>query len=204
MNARIKFKQHLQDNQWQYIIVSLIFFLGIILGNYKVLSLEGGVREYLLDLVDSYVKGGAKGVLDGQVIFISAFITQAKTIGLVWFLGLTIIGIPLILGIVCLRGISLGFTLGFLINEKGGAGVWLSILAILPQNMVYITLLIICSVIALNFSVYLFKGRNSVGISLGKGLLIYTGLFAVFLLLSLGGVFMEAYLAPWLLRIFGQ
>ena len=99
-----------------------------------------------------------------------------------------------------MRGYALGFTIGFLVHQKGGAGIIMSVLSILPQNIVYIPFLIIWSVIAVNFSAYL-VGRNPGGVSLGKTLVNYSLLLAVFLVMFMTGAFVEAYLSPWFLSL---
>ncbi len=202
MNVKSRIKQHLKENTWHYILLVLIFILGMFLGYQKVYSLEGEVRQHLLALINNYLLGGYKGELSGSHIFISAYIQQLKSIALIWFLGLTVIGIPLILGVVLVRGFSLGFTVGFLVQEKAGAGVIISILSILPQNLVYFPLIIAWALIAINFSVYIVKGRDRGGLPLAKGLIRYFWFLMVFVLVVMVGVLIEAYLAPWLLGLF--
>lgn len=202
MNLRLKIVRHLKENRWHYILLVLVFFLGIFLGYQKVYSLEGEVRQHLTTLINNYLLGGYKGELSSSHIFLSAYLQQLKSIVLIWFLGLTVIGIPLIWGVIFMRGFSLGFTVGFLVQEKAGAGILVSILSVLPQNMVYFPLIIIWALIAINFSVYIVKGREGGGLPLAKGLLRYFSLLIVCLLVVLVGVLIEAYLAPWLLGWF--
>ncbi len=202
MNLRLKIVRHLKENRWHYILLVLIFFLGIFLGYQKVYSLEGEVRQHLTTLINNYLLGGYKGELSSSHIFLSAYLQQLKSIVLIWFLGLTVIGIPLIWGVVFMRGFSLGFTVGFLVQEKAGAGILVSILSVLPQNIVYFPLIIIWALIAINFSVYIVKGREGGGLPLAKGLLRYFSLLTVCVLVVLVGVLIEAYLAPWLLSWF--
>jgi stage II sporulation protein M len=170
------------------------------MGTQKVAGLEGGVRDYLGEMIDNYLQEGQEAPIYGVSIFLAAAATQGKTVLAIWFLGLTIIGVPLILAVVFLRGYALGFTIGFLVHQKGGAGIIMSILSILPQNIVYIPFLIIWSVIAVNFSAYL-VGRNPGGVSLGKALVNYSLLLAVFLAMFMTGAFIEAYLSPWFLSL---
>jgi stage II sporulation protein M len=176
--------------------------MGVIIGDYKVTGLTGGVKSHLLSLIDDYLKGGINADLDKQVILFNSFINQAKSIIAVWFLGLTVIGMPIILGIVFYKGFSLGFTIAFLVQEKAVSGVLISILSILPQNLVYIPLVIIWSVVGINFSVYIARGRAGSAVSLGGALISYTLLMIVFLLIVLAGAFIEAYLSPWFLALF--
>jgi stage II sporulation protein M len=199
MVLRQRLKQHIRDNRWQYLVISLIFLIGLAMGAQKVEGLEGGVRDYLGEMIDNYLLEGRESPIYGSGILLAAAATQAKTVLAIWFLGLTIIGVPLILAVVFLRGYALGFTVGFLIHQKGGAGVLMSILSILPQNLVYIPFLIIWSVVAVNFSAYL-VGRNSGG-SLGRTFGNYSLLLAIFMLLFIVGAFIEAYLSPWFLSL---
>ena len=200
MGLRQRLKQHIRNNRWQYLVISLVFLIGLGMGTQKVAGLEGGVRDYLGELIDNYLQEGQEAPIYGVSIFLAAAATQGKTVLAIWFLGLTIIGVPLILAVVFLRGYALGFTIGFLVHQKGGAGIIMSVLSILPQNIVYIPFLIIWSVIAVNFSAYL-VGRNPGGVSLGKALVNYSLLLAVFLAMFMTGAFIEAYLSPWFLSL---
>lgn len=196
-----RIKQHLKENRAPYLLVGVLFITGFIAGYYQVWGLEGDVKEYLLRLIESYLKEGADYSLYGSSIFLQAFWNQARLVLLIWMLGLTVIGIPLILAVVFLRGYALGFTLGFLYHQKAGAGVVLSLVAIFPQNLVYVPFLLVASVIALNFSQYLVKGRNTSSLPLGAGLLLYSLAMLGALCFFLGGAFIEAYLSPWLLQL---
>lgn len=200
MGLRQRLKQHIRNNRWQYLVIGLVFLIGLGMGSQKAEGLEGGVRDYLGEMIDNYLHEGQEAPIYGVSILLAAAATQGKTVLAIWFLGLTIIGVPLILAVVFLRGYALGFTIGFLVHQKGGAGIIMSILSILPQNVVYIPFLIIWSVIAVNFSAYL-VGRNSGGISLGRTLINYSLLLAVFLMVFMVGAFIEAYLSPWFLSL---
>ncbi|MGE5390612.1 MAG: stage II sporulation protein M [Deltaproteobacteria bacterium] len=201
MSIKAMIKRHLKDNRVQYLLIILFFAAGVTIGGYKAGSLDATVRSHLSGLINGYLQSGMQGQLAGSEIIWSAFITQSKTMLLIWFLGLTVIGLPLILGVVFIRGLSLGFTLAFLAHDQNTAGIWIALVSILPQNLVYIPLLIVWSVLALNFSVYIVKSRTSAGMSLGRGLLGYTVMMLVFILLTLAGSLIEAYLSPWLLGL---
>lgn len=195
-----KLIQHIKKNQWQYILLSSVFILGIIAGNYKVVGLEGGVQKYLQELIERYLLQKNLEELKWQVLWGQSFINQAKIIIGIWFLGLTIIGAPIILGLIFYKGFSLGFTVGFLIHAKQGMGFLISLISILPQNLIYVPCTVIWAVVAVNFSLFLIKrGRKNLGDSLVSALLYYTILMIIFLLVLGIGSFMEATLGPWLL-----
>ncbi|WP_054692788.1 stage II sporulation protein M [Syntrophomonas palmitatica] len=201
MKLKTRIKQHLKENRVQYFIVLFFFIAGIFCGDYRTADLDGGVRLHLLKLIEDYLKGGIHGSTGGSGILWAAYLSQVKTLLAVWFLGLTVIGLPLILTVILLRGFSLGFTWSFLIHEQAQKGIAIGVLSILPQNLVYIPLLLVWSVAALNFSVFIIRNRNANLLSLWRGVIAYTMLMFVFSGILLIGSFIEAYLSPWLLSL---
>ena len=201
MNFKYRIKQHINENRWQYSTLAVLFLLGIILGNYQTSYLEAGVKSHLLEMIDNYLRGEQADSLSSLNIWAGVFINQIKTLLIIWFLGLTVIGLPLILAIIFVRGFSLGFTIGFLVHEKAGAGILITLLSIVPQNLVYIPLLIVWSVVAMNFSIYLVRGRTTMNLSLGRAFVVYTSLLIICCVVLLAGSLIEAYLSPWLLSL---
>jgi stage II sporulation protein M len=201
MGLKYRIKQHLKENSTQYLIILAIFVFGFIFGFINVKGLDDQVKSHLTGMLDNYLRAGIEGDLYGRNIFINAFIKQVETILSIWLLGLTVIGLPLILVVVFLRAFSVGFTVGFLFQEKAGAGVLLSMISILPQNLVYIPCLLFAAIIAMNFSVDIVRNRGS-GNSLGLALLSYSIVMLVIILLFALGAFIEAYLSPWMLSWF--
>lgn len=202
MMNRHLIKRHISENRWQYFFLAVVFLAGAVLGNYKVTGVDGAVKTQLLSLIDQYIQGEMTGSFKGVNVLLQAFINQARLVLAIWFLGLTVIGLPLILGVVFLRGFSMGFTLGFLISEKAGGGVLISLLAVIPQNLVYIPFLIIWGVISINFSLQVLRGEQAGLPGLMRRMARYTLLMMAFLFLFLLGAFIEAYLSPWLLNLF--
>jgi stage II sporulation protein M len=199
MELKYRIKQHLQENSLQYMLVLGVFLFGLILGFLNVRGLDNEVQKYLVSMLDNYLRGEIQGQLYGRNILVTAFTKQAETLLSIWLLGLTVIGLPLIMVVIFLRAFSLGFTLGFLFQQKGGAGVLLSLVSVAPQNLLYIPCLIISGVVAMNFSVHIVKSRSTGANNLGMALLAYS-IVMLLLLLTFGlGAFIEAYLSPWLL-----
>ncbi len=79
----------------------------------------------------------------------------------IWFLGLTMIGIPVILIIDVLKGFTIGFASSFIIGEMGMKGIWFDLLGIFPQNIIYIPCIIFSSVLAMEFSLTMFRDRSN-------------------------------------------
>jgi len=92
-----------------------------------------------------------------------------------------------------------GFTVGFLVQEKAGQGVLLALVAVLPQNLFYVPGLIGAGALALYFTLSLFRSSRETPVL--QRMLLYTLMFMVLTLLVLAGTWVEAYLVPGIIRL---
>ena len=58
MEFKYRIRQHLKDNSLQYMLVLGIFIFGLMLGFLNVKGLDNEVQQYLLKLLDDYLRGG--------------------------------------------------------------------------------------------------------------------------------------------------
>lgn len=192
--------RHLQDNLGLYLLVGFFFLAGIIAGTVAVNFLEAQqasqLGSYLEKLLGQF-KG--EGPAFNQAAY-QALMSALKEMGLVWFLGLTVIGIPLIIGLIFFKGAILGFTVGFLVQQKALAGVAFSFLAILPPNIIQIPALFLAAVLGISFSIGLIHGRSQVGGAILPRFLTYSFLMLLVTVLLVGGGLVEAYLSPFFAR----
>ncbi|HHW62175.1 MAG TPA: stage II sporulation protein M [Syntrophomonadaceae bacterium] len=201
MKLHQRIGKHINEHRWHYVVITVVFVAGVLWGNYKVDGLNTQVKSHLDGLIDQYLLAGGKSKLTGQALVLQSFLNQAKSLCFIWFLGLTVIGIPLILGVILWKGFSLGFTIGFLIQERGSTGVVITLLSILPQNLVYIPIFFMWGVIGIKFSLFIVQEKKETAVSLGTGVISYTVLLLLFLLLALCGALVEAYISPLFLSL---
>ncbi|MGE5405421.1 MAG: stage II sporulation protein M [Candidatus Saccharibacteria bacterium] len=198
MGLKNAIKDHLRSNLWQYLILLVVFVLGLVEGNIKACGLSGGTRGHLLDLLNEFINSSATYEPGGRLL-IPSILAQVKLVVVMWFLGLTVIGTPLVLGLVFARGFSLGFTIGFLVNAKGQTGALVALVSVAPQNIIYVPLLILTSLMSINFSLFIIKRRSQIHTSLWKGFAAYTMAMLCYMILFAGGALIETYVPPWLL-----
>lgn len=191
-------KLHIRSNIWQYVILLLVFGIGFAAGELKSLGIAPAAKNHLLQLLDSFIIREATGSPSSQLV-LKNLVKQLQVTGLLWFLGLTVIGAPLVLGVIFARSFSLGFTIGFLMEHKGKTGLLLVLASILPQNLIYIPLLFLGALLSLNFSIFIVRGRYQVGLSLWRGFVSYTISMVLVASVSILGVLIESFACPWLL-----
>ncbi len=203
MNLRTLFKQHIINNLFKYLLLILVFAGGIAAGEMKSGSLVADTRNHLVTLIDQLIQQGGS-LNGGYSLLLAAAGSQIKTVALMWFLGLTVVGVPLILGLIFARAFSLGFTLGFLIQEKGSLGMVIGLASVIPQNLIYVPFLLIGAVVCLNFSLFLVRGRFRARAELWQNFVLYTLTMIGITIILLLGALIESYLSPLLLAlIFG-
>lgn len=153
--------KHVQSNFWLYIISLLCICTGIVLGMYSVRYMGSFDKTDLL----SYIKNFNAAINSGNISYKSIFSETLKSnvpiLLAMWFLGLTMIGIPIILIIDIMKGFTIGFTISFMVNGMGMKGMMFSLLGVLPQNIIYIPCFILASVIAMDFSMAILKDKSN-------------------------------------------
>ncbi|RJS56999.1 stage II sporulation protein M [Bacillus subtilis] len=198
------FLGHVKDHLSLYIFVSVLFFMGIIFGaiivNSMTISQKEDLYYYLSQFFGQLSDGKQASASDmfGQSIF-----HNAKYLGLMWILGISVIGMPIIFIMIFLKGIVVGFTVGFLVNQMGISGFFLSFVSVLPQNVLLIPAYLIMGTCAIAFSLKLIR-QLFVKRSLHDAPIQWFGRYAfvllVILFLALISSLFEAYLSPVLME----
>lgn len=195
--------RHFQDNLWLYIVTVLCMCVGIVLGIYSVKYMGDFQKNDLTNYLMSFSQNFSADNLQYKLILIEALKNNLPIILIVWFLGLTIVGIPIILFIDVLKGFTLGFTMSIIIKSMGIKGIWFDILGVIPQNIVYVPCIIISSVIAMQFSLIIL--RNNSGLNWKSSFISraisYSGVFfTIFIVMSVGFL-LESYITPNMLKL---
>ncbi|MDD4169933.1 MAG: stage II sporulation protein M [Desulfotomaculaceae bacterium] len=115
--------------------------------------------------------------------------------------GLTVIGIPVLLAIIFMRGFALGFTIMYLAREQSTQGIILTLAAILPQNILMVPALLIAGVASLSFALLLARRFNNSKVLVWPKFVVYSGLMVLVLFCMVGAGLVEVYLAPLLFKL---
>lgn len=193
---------HVENQKSLYIFVTVLFMMGVIFGAVIVNTLDPMQKEGLLNYLSYFFRGlGQDAIADSEVAFQHALGDHLKTVGLMWILGLSVIGIPLLLVFIFLKGLVIGFTVGFLVSQLSWKGLWFAVVAVVPQNLLVIPALMIVAVSGINFSILLVKNRlihhrGTIYPQFVSYCILVTCMSAVLFISSL----IEAYLSPLLMK----
>jgi stage II sporulation protein M len=202
--SRIKrvLASYFRDNYILYLIVFVFFVLGTSSGALLVKPLTMGYQSELLDYLDSFINSLLNMEISAIGIFKHAVINNLKLIFYIWLLGLTVIGIPIVIVLIVARGFMLGFTVGFLVQEKGIQGVSMAVFSVLPPNLLLFPAMLIGAVSAISFSAILIRGniKNSM-VKLIQQFLSYSLLMALLAVIAVLAALVEAYIAPSMMKL---
>ncbi len=194
-------KEHIEQNLKKYVIVSIFFLIGIIAGvifvNYAQEEIHNQIgntittfldclkNEYQIDSINLL-----KSSIGNHIIF--AFI--------LWFMGCTIIGIPIVYGMITFRGFSLGYTISSLLFTLGtGKGILFCLLYLLLQNLLIIPAILALAVSGLRLYQAIMKDRRKENIKIE---IIRHTIFSLFMtLILMFASLLEVYISNPLLQI---
>ncbi len=194
--------EHIHRNLFLYVISLLFLCIGIVLGIYTVKYMGEIEKNTLVSYFLEFTKGIDLTKIDKKHIFLQAVKNNVPIIICIWFLGLSMLGIPIILIVDLIKGFTIGFTTSFVINGLGTKGVLVNILAIFPQNIIYIPCIVIASVTAMEFSLMLLKYNEFKTLKSNSliRLVPYSTIFLLLLGLMLIGFLLEGYISPNMLK----
>jgi stage II sporulation protein M len=202
MNFNSSLRVYMKEHLPLYIFVSVLFVMGVIFGALLVNALTLEQKQEITSYLGSFFHTIDQGAgTDGKQSFSQAFSIHLKWILIIWVLGLSVIGLPLILILDFLKGVLVGFTVGYLVGQLSWKGMLFALVSVAPQNLIIIPTLIICSVAAISFSLYLIKNRflQRKG-TISQPFMSYTFLTLTFVAVLSGVSLFEAFVSPVLMK----
>ena len=159
-------KENILNNTKSYFIVIIIFTVGIFLGVMFINQTENKseIEKYINTYVDE-----TKALQNGD--YLGELQKDIKSniilVFLLWFSGTTIIGIPIVLGIILFRGFCLGYTIASCVYVLGKMkGIIFIIITIFLQNIIFIPALMVLGVSSIKLYTSIVKDRRRENIKL--------------------------------------
>jgi len=111
---------HIENNIKNYAIVSIIFFIGIVMG----VIFINNTSEIQYNEITSYINTFIKDLKENQNIDNFLLLKDSIKKNLIltiflWFMGSTIIGVYIVYATICFRGFCLGYTISSIILSLG-------------------------------------------------------------------------------------
>ncbi|ASN05452.1 stage II sporulation protein M [Virgibacillus necropolis] len=190
---------HVKKYATIYLFMLVLFLTGVIFGAVIVNSMNFVQKQDLFFYLERFFEkiAGSQEIDNGEIMK-DSFFYHAKYLLLLFILGLSVIGLPIVWVLLFLKGLVVGFSVGFIVNQLGlFEGLFLASLSIAPQNLVVIPIYLIAGSLSMIFSLTLLNKLFSRRLSqpilqpLSRYAIVFTLLLAGALLAAL----MEAYVS---------
>ncbi|WP_404802414.1 stage II sporulation protein M [Bacillus shivajii] len=193
---------HVEENKAIYLFTIVLLFMGVIFGAIIVNSLSFAQKNDLYAYLSLFFGQVEQGEFASSTeMFTQSFAHYGKYLGLMWFLGLSVIGVPVIFILLFIKGLVVGFTVGFLVNQMGFDGFLLSFATVFPQNIILIPIFVVVATVATAFSLKIWKQITKRGY---EPIFQYFISYSIFLLVTGASVALvslyEAYVSPTVMQ----
>ena len=192
---------HFYENIKAYIIVIIIFIIGIVAGVIFINNTNETQGTEIQNYITSFINSLKQDYhIDKLELLKKSLGDNFILILTMWFIGSTVIGIPIIFGIVLFRGFCIGYTVSSIIASLGvQKGLMFLFTTVFLQNLIFIPVIICMAVscIRLYKSIMKDKRRENIKVEIIRHTLISIVLIIFLIVASL----VESYISTNLLML---
>jgi len=183
-----------------YIALLIVVVVAFILGILFLAVVSKANKELVKESLDTFFNSVKTDKLD----YLSGlFSSLGNTVGInlvMWVLGISVVGIPLIIFLIFFKSFTLGFSLSSIVYFYGFKGILIGIIYIIP-NLISIFVYIVMGFYAISFSRHLFNLIfRKKEIIFKKLTTRYLKVLGISTLILIGCSILEIYLVPMILK----
>lgn len=194
---------NINSQKKKYIFLLGIVVIGIIFGIVFSLIISKSDKLVVENTVTNFFSSIGEGKVNYNNGIKDSVLSNILYLSSVWFLGLSVVGVPIVVFLLFMKGFILGFSIGSIIRIYSFKGIVGAFLYIFPHHIFSIVISILLSFYAIFFSIKLFKylflhKEINFKILMKKYVKVLGISFVGFIICSL----LETYLSPVLLNLF--
>jgi len=178
--------------------------MGTIFGILATGMLSPVQRDNLLGYLDQGLHGEI--FTPNSVYTRQTIVANIKIVFFLFFMGISVIGVPLALLLIFTRGFILGYSVSFLLRTMGFKGLVLILTGVLPHNLLIIPALIVMVIAIIDFAAALTKIRfTKKQVVIGEEMIKCAILTVVVLVVMMLAGFVQGFITPlftaWLTQV---
>ncbi len=161
-------KEHVINNKKEYAILFLIFIIGIFSGVFFINHIQEQAKTEITNYLNQFIeKFKSLENIDHIELFKNSVIQNGILAITIWFFGTTVIGIPVVFGIILYRGFCLGYTISLCITIMGlGKGLSFVFITLFLQNLLFIPAILALAVSGVKLYKSIVKDKRKENIKL--------------------------------------
>lgn len=196
--------EYIAQNIKAYIMLTIIFFIGLILG----IIFVNNTKEAQSDQISTYINNFIDSIKENYQIskpklLINSIKGNLYITIILWFLGSTVIGMPLIYLVIGYKGYCIGYTISSIIATIGTEkGILFIIATVLFQNIIYIPAVLTLAVSGIKLYKLIMEDRRRENIKMQilKHTIFSLFIFIILIMASLVETYISGSLTTVLLK----
>lgn len=146
-------KRNTQNQKLLYLILIGLALLALIIGIIFIFTISKGNQETIKEAINTYYKESSLTLSS----FFRVLFNNYTYILLIWILGISVIGIPIVLAMFLFKSFLLGFSLSSIFYTFKFKGILVTIFNLIPSKLLFLIVLLLITFYSISFSVKLYK-----------------------------------------------
>lgn len=187
-----------------YVTLMTLMIIGFTAGIIYVFFLKGNDKSLVTNNVSNFFNlvKTSNGVNYSKSLFNSIGINLGYCL-LIWLLGISIIGFPIILGVLIFKSFVLGFSIAGIILNYGFKGVLGAILYVFPHQIIMLCVFLLLSFYSLSFCYKLFQNLFlKKNIIFKYGMQKYTKILIISIIVVIINSIYEVFISTYFIKLF--
>lgn len=186
-----------------YLFLLLIFIIGVIFGSLFITILDEPDKKTILDQISVFFSDIKKNQINYIEVLKNSITSNLLATAFIWVLGISIIGIPIIVIMIFLKGFMIGFSVAAIIAKYKLIGILGSLTYIFPHYIISFLVLLMISYYALRFSFNLLEAvvkRKAINFS--EIINRYTFVMLIGIVAMVIASLIETFVSPYIIKLF--
>ncbi|MCA0982943.1 stage II sporulation protein M [Halobacillus yeomjeoni] len=196
-------RNDLRNHMNIFVFIFVLFIMGMVFGAVIVNSMNFVQKQDLFFYLKQFFEQNMDTAgMTKMTLWKDSMFYHLKYMLLLFLLGISVIGMPVITVLLFVKGLVVGFSVGFLVNQMGWYGMLLSAVSIAPHNLIIIPIYLVAGSLALIFSLTLCRQLfiRKVHQPIIKGFVRYSLFFGVLILFLMLSSVIEVFFSNTLLE----
>lgn len=182
-------------------VVTILLF-GVISGSIFLVILDSGDKSGTVLQIQTFISNLSNNKVDGGLALRSSLIINYIFVGLIWGLGLSIIGIIFNIFLTYIKGFVVGFSVASIFATYNYKGILMALLYLFPHQILNVIVVCVLTIYSIMFSLNLLEIIVTKKVKKNYNMLKrYVVILLFSIIISFISSLLEVYLFPNLLKI---
>ena len=201
-NVKNKVTNKLEEQKKIYIFLIIVMSIGLICGIIYAIILNKSDHNLVTTSLNSFFTSIKNNDIDYKNALINSLVGNISFVTFIFLLGISIIGIPLIIFSLGISSFIFGFSLSSIIYTYHFNGILKAITYLFPHQLITLLMSLFLGFYALYFGIKLFKYLfRGIDINLRSSMKRYIQVYITVLLIFIACSFIEVFVSPALIKL---